>query len=163
MGRKIFRSFTARKNKDQTNQVVSSEVDLRLKQYLNAQKWTPKPREKILRRSFLFLCVRRRPENPRRTEDESNKDSQFASSQFCTNKTPCAWPINSAPAAVDHRTRSHGVQKATTFRELWREDCTHAQQWDASVGCCGESCCFTTTITASKDDDIATANKRFLA
>jgi len=34
------------------------------------------------------------------------------------------------------------AQKRTTFSELWREDCTHAQQWDASNGCCGEDCCF---------------------
>jgi len=38
-----------------------------------------------------------------------------------------------------------GISKAEqerVYHELWREDCTHAQQWSAEDGCCGLSCCF---------------------
>lgn len=38
-----------------------------------------------------------------------------------------------------------GISKAEqerVYSELWREDCTHAQQWSAEDGCCGLSCCF---------------------
>jgi len=38
-----------------------------------------------------------------------------------------------------------GISKAEqdrVYHELWREDCTHSQQWSAEDGCCGLSCCF---------------------
>jgi len=38
-----------------------------------------------------------------------------------------------------------GIKKedqARVYSELWRDDCTHAQQWSAVSGCCGTDCCF---------------------
>lgn len=33
-------------------------------------------------------------------------------------------------------------EQARVYSELWRDDCTHSQQWSGENGCCGESCCF---------------------
>ena len=38
-----------------------------------------------------------------------------------------------------------GIKKedqARVYSELWRDDCTHSQQWSAVSGCCGTDCCF---------------------
>jgi hypothetical protein len=32
-------------------------------------------------------------------------------------------------------------EQERVYSELWRDDCTHSQQWSARSGCCGLSCC----------------------
>ena len=33
-------------------------------------------------------------------------------------------------------------EQARVYSDLWRDDCTHSQQWSGENGCCGEACCF---------------------
>lgn len=38
-----------------------------------------------------------------------------------------------------------GIKKdvqARVYNDLWRDDCTHSQQWSGEDGCCGDACCF---------------------
>jgi len=32
-------------------------------------------------------------------------------------------------------------EQQRVYSELWRDDCTHSQQWSAESGCCGLACC----------------------
>ena len=138
-----------------TDQVVSSEVDASKSSRRMLKEWTPKTaRGKFYGQASSFSAFDVDPKILAELKDESNKDSQFAF-------VPVLHKQNALRVANQFRANGEWItelgltesQKATTFRELWREDCTHAQQWDASVGCCGESCCF----DDDDDDDIAAA------
>ena len=146
--------------KTKTNQVVSSEVDFTSKNSRRMLKeWTPKTaRGKFYGQASSFSAFDVDPKILAELKDESNKDSQFAF-------VPVLHKQNALRVANQFRANGEWItelgltesQKATTFRELWREDCTHAQQWDASVGCCGESCCFDDD---DDDDDAKTTTSQ---
>jgi hypothetical protein len=127
-----------------TDQLVASQVDASKNSRRMLKDWTPQTaRGKLYGQPTSFSAFDVEPKILAELKDEENKDHQFAF-------VPVLHKQNALRVANQFRANGEWItelgltesQKSTTFRELWREDCTHAQQWDASVGCCGESCCF---------------------
>jgi len=127
-----------------TDQLVASQVDASKNSRRMLKDWTPQTaRGKLYGLPTSFSAFDVEPKILAELKDEENKDHQFAF-------VPVLHKQNALRVANQFRANGEWItelgltesQKSTTFRELWREDCTHAQQWDASVGCCGESCCF---------------------
>ena len=139
----------------ETDQLVASEVDASKNSRRMLKEWTPQTaRGKLYGQSSSFSAFDVDPKILAELKDEENKDRQFAF-------VPVLHKQNALRVANQFRANGEWItelgltesQKATTFRELWREDCTHAQQWDASVGCCGESCCFDEDENEIDDED----------
>jgi hypothetical protein len=48
-------------------------------------------------------------------------------------------------------------EQERVYSELWRDDCTHSQQWSAESGCCGLSCCL---IGGHRKDTVGLRGKK---